>query len=448
MSAEAFDRRRFLVTSASGGAGLILGFYLPSKSRPGEAAPAVLPFAPNAFLSIDPQGVVTLTVHKSEMGQGVRTALPMMLAEELEADWSAVRIEQADGDLKYGEQITGGSSSVRTSWDPLRKAGATAREMLLTAAAEVWNVPKAECRAERGRVIHALTGRSLPYGELVGVAGRLPVPESVPLKRPEDFRILGRETARVDNAVIVEGKAIFGLDVRLPGMLYAAVVRAPVFGGKVQRFDASRAQSIPGVRQVFVIEGRTNPERLSSGVAVVGESTWAALSGAAALEVTWDDGAGAAESSEGLHTRFEELARAPGKEIRRVGDPPGALARAAKRIEAVYQAPFLAHAPMEPMNATADVGPERVDIWAGTQDPQRAQKAVAEVLQVPVESVRVHVTLLGSAFGRRHYPRCGAGGGSGFEGGWRPGQSGVDSRGRLTPRLLPAGYLPSPRGRA
>jgi isoquinoline 1-oxidoreductase beta subunit len=290
---------------------------------------------------------------------------------------------------------TGGSTSVRRSWETLRKAGATAREMLITAAAQNWNVDRTTCRAENGIVIHPPSGRRATYGQLVENAAKLPVPTDVSLKNPKDFRLLGKNIARLDTPEKVFGSAIFGLDMKVPGMLIAMVERCPVFGGKVKSFNTDKALAIKGVKQVIEVP---------SGVAVIADSTYAALQGREALTITWDEGPNAALSSTSIRQSFEEKSRQEGKVVRKEGDVAAALASAARKIEAVYEVPFLAHAPMEPMNCVADIRADRAEIWAPTQAPQWAQAAVAEVTKLPPEKIKVHTTLLGGGFGRRLMP--------------------------------------------
>jgi len=328
----------------------------------------------------------------------VRTAMPMIVAEELEADWTRVRVAQADADPAYGDQFTVGSRSIRSGFEPLRKAGAAAREMLIGAAALTWNVPREACRARNGMVEHVPTGRRLGYGDLAARAATLPVPADPPLKSPTEFRILGKRMPRVDTPDKVDGQAVFGLDVRVPGMVYAAVARCPVFGGSVKTFDPAPALAVPGVKRVV---------QISSGVAVVAERTWAAFQGKKALKVEWDEGATARWSSDGIWSAFAAAAARPREEkevVRAVGDVDANLNTAARTVEAVYQAPYLAHACMEPMNCTAHVRDGRCEIWAPTQNPQGIQRAAAQLTRLPVEAVTVHVTYLGGGFGRRGGP--------------------------------------------
>ncbi len=382
------SRRAFLRAGALAGSALVIGCRLP-----GGRGSSAAKFAPNAWLSIDGAGQVTIWVGKSEMGQGVRTSLPMIVAEELEADWASVRIEQAVSNPKlYGRQGTGGSSSVRRSFDTLRKAGAAGREMLLTAAAQQWGVGRETCRAEKGSVVHAQSGRRLAYGELVEAASKLDLPADPPLKDPQDFRIIGTRAARLDTPSKVDGSARYGIDVRVPGMLFAAVARCPVFGGKVASFDASKARAVPGVRAAVAID---------SGVAVVAESTWAAFRGRDALEVRWDEGPGKTLDSAAIRRTFLQLSSRAGAVARRAGNVPRALAAAGRKLEAVYEVGYLSHSPMEPMNCTAHVRASECEVWAPTQVPNSLQEEAARVTGLPLDAVRVNVTLLGGGFGRR-----------------------------------------------
>jgi isoquinoline 1-oxidoreductase beta subunit len=383
-------RREFLGLSATGAAGLWLAVNVPAVAR--AAPPAAL--APDAWLRVEPSGTVTVFLAKSEMGQGSFTGLAVLVAEELEADWKSVRVVLADADAKaFGQMMTGGSRSIRALFDPLRKTGAAAREMLVSAAARRWKVAPATCRAEQGAVIHAPSGRKLAYGALVAAAAREPVPKDPPLKDPAQWRLIGKKVPRLDGPDKVRGRARFGIDVRVPGLRFAAVARPPVVGGKVARFDATRAKAVPGVRQVVEVP---------SGVAVVADSTWAALSGRGALDVTFEAGPNGAFDSEALAKALAEAK--PEKPARREGDVEGALSSAPKRLEAVYEVPLLAHATMEPMNCTADVRGGAAELWAPTQAPTWAQAEVAKALGLAPEKVKVHVTFLGGGFGRRALP--------------------------------------------
>jgi isoquinoline 1-oxidoreductase beta subunit len=378
-------RREFIkLVGASGGA-LVLGV-----GRARGQGPAA--FRPNAWLRIEPDGRVAIKVGKSEMGQGVRTALPMIVAEELDVPFESVRVEQAQPGPDFRSLGTGGSRSVMTSWAPLRKAGAAARTMLVGAAAARWGVSAAECTTEAGAVVHARSGRRLAYRELAADAAKQPVPEAPVLKKLAEFRLLGRSQPRVDGADIVTGRARFGIDVRPPGLRFAVVARPPLLGGSVASFDAAAARAIRGVRDVV---------QIASGVAVVADDTAAALRGRDALVVKWNDGPNAAFGSE-AHTRALERAVAdPGMTIRKDGEGRAGLSRAARTLEATYLYPFAAHAPIEPMNSTALVKDGRCEIWSPSQAPNAAQEMAAKLLGIGESEVTVNVTLMGGGFGRR-----------------------------------------------
>jgi len=386
-------RRDFLKTSALAGGGLLIGFTLPGASRLAEAASA---FSPNAYIRIGSDNQITVICGLSEMGQGVHTAIPMLVAEELDADWSKIKMMQAPADPAFnnpifGMQATGGSTSVRGHWEPMRKAGATARAMLVAAAAAQWKADPADCRTEKAMVLHK-SGKKLTYGQLAAAAAKQAVPTEVKLKSAKDFKILGTPAKRLDTPAKVNGKAKFGLDVRLPGMLTAVMARPPVPGGKVVSVDDSKAKAIPGVKQVVQIPG---------GVAVLAQGYWAAKQGRDALQIKWDDGANAALSSEGVSKMLAEGAAKGGAVGRNVGD---AGAPVAKKVEAVYEAPFLAHACMEPMNATVWVKPDEIEVWAGTQSQGPSQGILGQVGGVAPGKVKVNTMYLGGGFGRRFAP--------------------------------------------
>ena len=357
-----------------------------------DAAASASRFAPNQWLRIGADGRVTLVVARSEMGQGVRTSLAMILAEELEADWPSIAIEQASPSPDYEDMNTGGSDSVISSWTMLRKAGAAAREMLVEAAARRWKAPAGECRAEKGFVVHGASGRRLAYGALTGDASKLPVPKDPALKDPKDFRIVGTRVPRIDGPAIVTGRAKYGLDTRVPDMLFAAIARCPVSGGKLVRFDDAKAKKVPGVRGAVAI---------SNGVAVLASDSWAALNGRDALEIVWDEGGNAALTSGELSRRLDEAAARPGHVSRKAGDADAALAGAAKRFSATYRDAFQAHASVEPGSSIARVSAGRCEIWTPTQNPQRVRREAARLLGLDPEKVRVNVTLIGGGFGRR-----------------------------------------------
>ena len=408
------SRREFLKSTAAGSAGLLLAFYCPAFAGAANADDS--PIEPNAFITIDPNGDVRLTITRSEMGQGVRTSLAMILAEELDADWSRVQIAQGDCDPQYGDMTTGGSMSIRSTWDPLRKAGACARDMLLTAGAQTWKVPKSECSTNgESMVEHKKTGHKLTYGTLATKAAALPVPKDVPLKDPKDYRIVGTKRARVDGQHIVIGEAHYGIDTKIPSMLYAVVARPTVFGGKVKQFDATRTLALPGVKKVFEVLPVEMPplfgeERkpdsghqhyLWGGVAVVADSTWQAIAGRKALTIEWDNGPGADESTAEQRAKLAELLKTPGKELKKLGDPDGAISSARKTVEAEYETPFLAHMTMEPVNCTASVTGGKCEVWAPTQNPNALATALASVLKLPQSALIIHITLIGGGFGRR-----------------------------------------------
>lgn len=389
--AHQLDRRGFVKLGAVAGGGLALGLPLPLLERTPQD---IANLQPSPFVRIGADGVVTIWVAKAEMGQGVRTALPMIVADELDADWGSVEIVQAQGHSnRYGRQMTVGSSSVRGgSWTALRAAGATARAMLISAAAARLGVGGASLRTENGHVVHDASGRSLSYGDLATEAAALPVPDDVPLKDPSSFRIIGTSLPLVDVPDLVTGRAGFGIDARAPGMRFATVLHCPVFGGALGSFDDVRAREVPGVTDVV---------RISTGIAVVATNTWAAFKGAEVLDVTWDTGAFSMGSEE-IFEHFRDLAASGEAAVARDdGDARGALDGAAHRIDAVYEVPFLAHATMEPMNCTADVRDDRCEVWAPTQSPQGVLGAAAAFTGLPEERITVHVTRMGCGWGRR-----------------------------------------------
>jgi len=400
------NRREFLKKSAASGAALVIGFYLPSHALADQAEEQEKkPANPlNAWVRITPDNRVTLILGKSEMGQGVMTSLPMILAEELSVDWKKVKVEQAPTDPKIYDHGTGGSGSVSGSWLPLRRAGAAAREMLISAAAAHWNVNRDTCKAQDGGVLHGARKDFLNYGELVEAAAKLPIPDfkTVPLKNSDDFTLVGHDTHRVEVREKVSGAAKFGIDSRMPGMLYAVIARCPVFGGRPAKFDAAKAKAVPGVRDVVAVDPVGPGAFSAGGVAVLADTSWAAMQGRKALGITWDEGPNAGESSDSLHKQFLENASKPGKVVRNEGDADGALNSAAKKVEASYEFPFAAHACMEPMNCTVHIRPDGAEAWVPTQGPQWAQDIIAGVAKLPHESVIVHTTLMGGGFGRRY----------------------------------------------
>ena len=398
--AAEMKRREFLKTGAALGGGLLISVYLPALGRASEAAQYARIFAPNAFLRIGVDDSVTVIVNKSEMGQGVYTSLPMLVAEELEADWSRIRFESAPVDSAYnhtafGIQMTGGSTSIQSEYDRMRKAGATARVMLLAAAAQTWGVAAGSCRAENGAVIHAESGRRASFGSLAEAAAKITPPGDVPLKDPKDFKLVGRATRRLDTPAKTNGSAQFGLDVRISGMMTALVARSPVFGGKVASFNATNALAVPGVRAVL---------QVPTGIAVIAEGFWPAKLGRAKLDIVWDEGPGAALSTAAMREQYAKLSKTPGAVARKVGDPAGALAGAAKTITAEYEVPYLAHASMEPLNCVVDLHPDHCEIWTGTQFQTVDRASAAAVTGLKPEQVEIHTTYLGGGFGRRANP--------------------------------------------
>src|SRR5215472_16587320 len=405
-TAPVVNRREFLKTGAAGGAALVIGFHLSPKAFADQAQEQEkkTPNPFDAWVRITPDNRVTLVLGKSEMGQGVYTSLPMILAEELCVDWKQVRIEQAPTNPKIYDHGTGGSGSVAGSWLPLRRAGAAAREMLVTAAAKRWNVGTDTCKAQNGGVLHGARKQFLTYGQLVGDAAKLPIPNfnTVPLKNSDDFTIVGKDTHRFDSAAKSTGAAKFVIDSRAPGMLSAVIARCPVFGGKVKSFDAAKAKAVPGVRDVLAIDPVAQGAFTAGGVAVLADNSWAAMQGRKALEIIWDEGPAVSESSDSLRKQFLENSAKPGKVVRNDGDADAALQNASKKIEAIYEFPFACHATMEPMNATVQIGPDSAEAWIPTQGPQWAQQVIAGVAKLPPEKVTVHTTLMGGGFGRRY----------------------------------------------
>ena len=389
------SRRSFLATSAAIGGGLLLSLSLPIGR--GDAATAE-EFAPNAFIRIGSDGQIVLTMPYVEMGQGTYTSIPMLIAEELEVGLNQVHLEHAPPNEKLyanpllGVQATGNSNAMRGAWKPMREAGATAREMLIAAAAKRWNVDAKSCRAQAGEVLHAASGRRLTYGELAAEAAKIPLPTKVTLKEPEKFELIGTPAKRLDTASKVNGSAVYGMDARPPGVKIATLAQSPVFGGKVKSVDDTAAKAVKGVRQIV---------RLDDAVAVVADHMGAAKKGLAALKIEWDEGALASLSTQDVAGELEQATLKTGAVAQNIGDADKAMAGAATKIEAMYQLPFLAHATMEPMNCTVHVRTEACEIWIGTQVIARVQAVAAKAAGLPVEKVIVHNHLIGGGFGRR-----------------------------------------------
>ena len=389
------SRRDFVVVMTAAGGGLLLGCRVAGPKRAAADPPSS--FAPNAFVRVGSDNVVTVTLPQAEMGQGIYTTLPMLVAEELEIGLEQVRVEHAPGDdrlyanPRLGFQATGGSTSTRAFFEPMRQAGATARVMLVAAAAQRWGVDPGSCRAEKGTVIHPETGRKVTYGEVAERATKLPVPDQVALKNPKDFRLIGTPAKRLDTPSKVNGTARYGIDVRLTGMKIATVTASPVLGGKVAGLDEKKAMAIEGVRQVV---------QLDDVVAVVADHMWAAKQGLAALAIRWDDGPNAKVSTADVVNELKEASEKAGVLARNEG-AVSAFGRAARKIEAVYQAPFLAHAAMEPLSCTVHVRKDSCEVWAGSQVQGRARATAAQVTGLPLQKVVFHNYLLGGGFGRR-----------------------------------------------
>ena len=398
----ALDRREFLKVTALAGGGLAIGSWWEPLSAAGQL---VEPFAPNAFIRITADGVITIVSKNPEIGQGIKTSLPMLVAEELDVPWSMVTIEQAASEpAKYGSQVAGGSTATPAHYDSMRQAGAAARQMLVAAAAATWGVPEADCTTGGGMVRHAGSKRAMRYGALAAKAATMPVPDLklVKLKAPKDYSVIGTSVPGVDNPAIVRGKPLFGIDVTVPGMLHAVYQKCPVFGGKVVSANLDAVRAMPGVRQAFVLEGGTALAGLLGGVAILADTWWAANQARLKLQVTWDEGFTAAQSSVGFAERAATLAAGtPQRTLRKDGDALAALTTAARTVEAEYSYPFLPHATLEPMNCTARVADGKVEIWAGSQNPNSGRQLVARTLGVAEADVTIHMTRAGGGFGRR-----------------------------------------------
>ena len=408
IAASGLSRRFFLKATAVAGGGLLLHAMLPLPvhAAAGVAAPAPL----NAFIRIAPDGIVTIMSKNPEVGQGIKTSLPQVIAEELDVAWKNVRIEQAPLDeAKFGPQVAGGSRSTPVNYDPLRRVGAAGRQMLVAAAASTWGVAPSECRTEAGVVYHAGSNRSLGYGALAAKAAAMPVPDlaSVTLKDPKTFSIIGQRIPGVDNAKIVTGQKLFGIDVTVPGMLYAVYQKCPVFGGKIVSANVQSLKALPGVHDAFIVDSSVvNPsgshEGLNDGVAIVANSWWAASQAREQLQATWNEGPVAAQSSTGFAADAVKLSQqSPESYLRRDGDAAAAMQNAAHVVEAAYSYPFLSHIDLEPQNCTAHVQNDRVVFWAPTQHPAPGAKLVAETLGIPEGNVSVNITRIGGGFGRR-----------------------------------------------
>jgi isoquinoline 1-oxidoreductase beta subunit len=405
------DRRSFLQLSALAGGGFALSLYrspLAAAQRPGAFAE----LTPQAFIRIAPDGVTTIMARASESGQGMRNMLPMLIAEELDVDWKDVRVQQAELNEKiYGAQFSGGSANTPQGWEPMRRVGAAGRQLLIAAAAQMWGVPAADCTTQSGRVLHAASGRSAGYGELAAKAAELPAPalSSVKLKDPKDYRIIGHSQPGVDTHAIVTGKPLFGIDVQLPGMLHAAIEKAPVFAGKVKSANIDQIKALPGVRHVLVIDGAIVPAAftpwepgMEPGIAIVADTWWQAQQARKQLKVDWELGPAAAQSSEGFIKRAEELLQAPpATTVRKYGDVDAALKSSAKMVEATYRYPFIAHVTMEPQGATAHWKDGKLEMWSTSTLPVDGRGLVAKTLGIEESAITTHMVRSGGSFGRR-----------------------------------------------
>jgi len=411
-------RRSFLRVSALAGGGVMFGIYSNAQQqqqggRGGRGGPPPAAPAPSAFIKVDSSGKVTLWGKNPEGGSGIKNTLPMMIAEELDVDWKDVHVEQADLDSKYGGQSTGGSTGTPNGWRPMRTVGATARKMFVTAAAQSWNVPEAELTTSGGKVLHASSNRSIGYGELAAKAAALPVPDqsTVTLKDPKNFKLIGKDTKGVDVHKIVTGQPVFGIDMVLPGMLYATFHKGPVFGAKVKSANIDEIKVLPGVKHAFVVEGQVQDEKVMSrepglepGIAIVADTWWAAQQARKKLNVTWDEGKWATQSS----TQHEQQALAlskqpPARTLRKDGDVDAGLKSAAKVVEAAYQFPHIAHAPLEPQNCTAVFKDGKLEMWSTSQTPAGGRSLAAKTVGLQDTDVTVHLVRAGGGFGRRLY---------------------------------------------
>jgi isoquinoline 1-oxidoreductase beta subunit len=403
-SVKGESRRAFLRAGVAVGGGLLLDFSLPgvlnARANSSSAASTL-----NAFVQVSNDGIVTIISKNPEIGQGIKTMLPMLIAEELDVEWGDVRIEQALSDpAKYGVQFAGGSRATPLNWDALRRVGAAGRQMLMSAAAQSWAVPVSECETASGHVVHPPTKRTLSYGRLASKAATLPAPDlaQVPLKDPRNFKIIGKSHAGVDSPLVVAGKPLFGIDVSVPGMLYAVFVKSPVFGGTAVNANLDAVKSQPGVRDAFIVSGGPVFNGLASGIAIVGTNWWLVNKARETLEVTWDEGATAAQSTEGFAMQALQVStQAPATKVVSDGNVTEALKLSAQKLEAAYSYPFLSHATLEPQNCTAHVHDGKVEIWAPTQNPDAGRKIVAKTLGVNDTDITIHMTRCGGGFGRR-----------------------------------------------
>lgn len=414
MNTNLIARRTFLRATALTGGGVLFGLYFGTDglAQNPPAAPAAAPLSPRDFIRVDPSGVITIMAKDPEVGQGIKTMLPMLIADELDVDWKDVKVQQTDLDeVKYGPQRAGGSTATPTNWEPLRQVGAACRQMFIHAAAQTWNVPASECTTASGRVLHADSKQSLSYGALASKVASLPVPDlsTVKTKNPKDYKIIGQPIHGLENHAIVTGKPIYSIDFTLPGMLFATFEKCPVLGGKVVSANLDVIQQQPGVRHAFIIKGKQESAavlpgelEIQSGVAIVADTWWQAQTARKKLQVTWDEGPGASQSSKAFAERAAELAgQKPMRTLKSDGDVEAALAGAAKVVEGFYTYPFISHAPLEPQNCVAHFKDGKLEMWTPSQTPARGRGVIAKSLGIPETDITTHMMRVGGGFGRR-----------------------------------------------